>query len=85
MKDIAVEKGLSNIRDYLMNNGYQVSEIDIGQKSDKNLMERFDAVVLSGMDNDFMGIEDTGSEAPVIIASGMKPEDIKARLDTIKM
>lgn len=84
MKDIAVEKGLSNISDYLKSNGYKVSEIDINQKSNWDI-ERFDAVVLSDMDNEFMGIETTSTKAPVIIAAGLKPEDIKVRLESYKM
>lgn len=85
MKDIAVEKGLSNISDYLKNNGYNVSEIDIGQKNSKDFLDGFDAVVLMDMDNDFMGIENTSTKASVIVASGMRPEDVKARIESTKM
>jgi galactitol-specific phosphotransferase system IIB component len=85
LKEIAVEKGLSNISNYLKSNGYQVSEIDFGQKSNRGAIERFDAIVLSDMNNDFMGIEITETKAPVIVASGMKPEDVKARIDSIRM
>jgi galactitol-specific phosphotransferase system IIB component len=83
LKEIAVEKGLSNISDYLKSNGYNVSEIDIEQKNNKDFIQRFDAVVLLDKDNDFMGIENTSIQAPIIVASGMKPEDIKTRIESV--
>jgi galactitol-specific phosphotransferase system IIB component len=85
LKEIAVEKGLSNISNYLKSNGYQVSEIDFGQKSNRETIERFDAIVLSDMNNDFMGIEITETKAPVIVAAGMRPEDVKKQIDSYKM
>jgi len=85
VKDIAVEKGLSNVSNYLKSNGYQVHEIDFGKKNDRDQIDNFDAVVLSGMNNDFVGIENTLTKAPVIIASGLRPEDIKAQIESVKM
>jgi hypothetical protein len=85
MKDIAVEKGLSTISDYLKKNGYKVYEIDASQKSNRDFTNGFDAVVLSGMDSDLLGIKTTSTKAPVIIASGLRPEDIMARIETAKM
>jgi galactitol-specific phosphotransferase system IIB component len=83
LKNIAVEKGLSNISDFLKENGYKVNEINVRQKSSRDFTEGFDAVVLSGMNNDFMGIETTPTKSPIIIASGLMPQDIKARIEAI--
>ncbi len=83
MKDIAVEKGLSDVSGYLKQNGYQVSEVDVHKKSNRDLIESFDVVVLAEMDNDFMVIEDTSTNAPVIIAAGLRPEDIQAQIESI--
>lgn len=85
MKDIAVEIGLSTISDYLKKNGYKVHEIDARQKNSKDFADGFDAVVLSGMNNDFMGFEKTMTKAPVIIASGLKPEDVLDRIEATLM
>jgi len=83
LKQIAIEKGLSDVSDYLKSSGYGVSEFDAGQKGSRDILKKFDAVILSGMDNDFMGIETTSTKVPVIIASGMRPEEIKARIDSL--
>jgi len=84
LKYIAVEKGLSNISDFLKENGYKVNEIDVSQKSNRDFTEGFDAVVLSGMNNDFTGIETTSTQTPIIIASGLMPQDIKQRIEAIE-
>jgi galactitol-specific phosphotransferase system IIB component len=81
LKDIAVEKSLSNISDYLKDHGYKVYEIDATQTNNKDFIRGFDAVVISGINKDFLGIQDTTTEMPVIIASGLKPEEVIAGIE----
>ena len=81
MKSIAVEKGLSNIKDYLTKEGYRVYEIDMTQKDNKDFMSGFDAVVLTGLNTNIMGIQTTSSRTPIIEASGLTPEDVKAAIE----
>lgn len=85
MKSIAVQKGLTPVKDYLIHAGYRVYEIDTRQKNSKDFFREFDAVVLTGMDNDFMGIQTTSTRTPIIEASGMTPEEIKNAIERTGM
>lgn len=66
---VAVEDGLDNIKEMLEDEGYRVVDLDEQAKS-------VDAVVLTGMDEDLMGIADIDTEGYVIDASGRQPEEI---------
>lgn len=69
---VAVEKNLTNIKEYLKNQGYQVSSLDTNTGN----LDSFDAIVLTGQDNDIMGIEDTQTDAVIIEAAGMTPQEV---------
>lgn len=74
MKKVAVDKGLpSGLVDMLKSEGYEVISPYRGQKD-------VDAVIVSGMSNNFMNVQDTSTAAPVIDASGKSPEDIVKRI-----
>ncbi|HAA24556.1 MAG TPA: hypothetical protein DCE11_00345 [Ruminiclostridium sp.] len=75
MKKIAVQKGLTPVQEYLANHGYDVEMVDFDAFS-KSQEEDYDAVVVTGMNNDFLGMQDTATGAPVIDATGMTPEEI---------
>ncbi|HBV97912.1 MAG: hypothetical protein JL50_07500 [Peptococcaceae bacterium BICA1-7] len=78
MKRVAVDKGLpSGLTDMLKKEGYQVISPYSGQGD-------VDAVIVSGMSNNFMNIQDTSLTAPVIDASGKSPEDIIKRLKDLR-
>jgi len=78
MKRVAVDKGLpSGLTDMLIKEGYQVISPYNGQGD-------VDAVIVSGMSNNFMNIQDTSMAAPVIDASGKSPEDIVKRLKDLR-
>lgn len=83
MKKIAIEKGLSSISEYLKISGYKVSEFDVSTKEIMGFAKGFDAVVLSGMNKDLMGDETTSTKVPIIIASGLNPQDVRSRIETI--
>ncbi|MBF8983530.1 YkuS family protein [Lutibacter sp. B2] len=72
MKRVAVEKSLKNVKDYLTDKGYDVSEI----KNTKNNMNNFDAIVVSGQNSNFLGIQNTSTKASIVNASGMSVEDV---------
>lgn len=76
MKNIGIEKGLTSIKDYLNQHGYMASEIDFTQKNDTNFIKNLDAIVLTGIDDNFLGIQDISVDVPVIDATGLVPEDI---------
>jgi len=58
---IAVEEGLSNIKEHLSRHGYQVVGFDDG-------LHDAEAVVISGGDRDFLGFTEPHTGAPVISA-----------------
>lgn len=67
---IAVEDTLGNIRQMLENEGYEVLRM-----GDDGFKEA-DAVVVSGLEDNYMGIEDRQTEAFVLNARGRQPEEI---------
>jgi hypothetical protein len=69
-KVIALDDGLLPVKNYLKEQGCQIINIDAA----KNL--QVDAVILSGMSENFLGIEDIMIDAPVINAKGMTPEEM---------
>lgn len=81
VKNIAVERSLSNISDYLETQGYKVKQIDIAQKNSKDFIDGFDAVVISGLSNNPMGIQTTVAKTSIIEARGLTPREVKDELD----
>lgn len=81
MKNIGVQKELSTVRDYLKNNGYSVYEVDTTNITSSTTLKSFDALVVSGVNDNVMGIDDTVTKIPVINADGLTPSDVKDQLD----
>jgi len=68
---IAVEDGLSNVKEALRAEGYKVTSLAPGQ------MQGVGAVVVTGLSSNFMGIHDTnGNQFPVIDASGKTVDEV---------
>lgn len=81
MKKVAVERDLSRIGDYLKNQGYNVQQLDTNMKYNTSALNGFDAVVLSGVSDDMMGMQDTLTSTPIINADGMTVEQIKDEIE----
>lgn len=81
MKKIAIERDLSNIENYLRNEGYEVQEIDEKMKNDPSCFDKFDAIVLNDISRNMMGCEDVVTSTPTIDAVGMTPEQVKSLID----
>lgn len=81
MKKVAVQKGLNPIKDYLSEEGYTVKEFDNRKKNAGNFLNRYDAVVVTGENQNIMGTQDTISKAPIINATGMTVEEVKKRIE----
>jgi galactitol-specific phosphotransferase system IIB component len=81
LKNIGVEKNLSNVSDYLSRQGYNVHEIDTHQVNVKDFIDGFDAVVVSGIDGDIMGIQDTVAKTSIIEAKGMSPREVHKEIE----
>ncbi len=71
MKKIAVEQSLTNVSDALREKGYDV--VDLKSAADG---ENCSACVVTGMDNNFMGMQDIATKAPVIEASGLSADEV---------
>lgn len=82
MRKIAVEQNLSPVADYLERQGYSVKKMNAGDMlSGKN--SGFDAFVISGASENFLGMEDRTTKASVINADGSTPEDVYLKLENM--
>lgn len=81
MKKVGVEKGLSDVVDFLTSEGYSVQTLS--GSIDKNIssLKGLDAIVTSGLNTDMLGVSNTQTKAPVINASGLSPQEVKYMID----
>ncbi|WP_047153621.1 YkuS family protein [Aneurinibacillus tyrosinisolvens] len=70
MARIAVENTLGNVKQHLQNNGFQVVPMD------NTSIANCECCVISGEDNNMMGIANTLTKAPVINAQGLTAEEV---------
>lgn len=75
-KKVAIEANLSNIRNYLSQQGYECVQLN----EQNATAQGCDAIVISGADNNIMGIQDVVAKCPVINADGLTPQDVADRL-----
>ena len=81
MKKVAVQKGLSQIKDYLCEEGYTVKEFSNRKKNAGNFLDKFDSVVVTGENQNIMGVENTISSTTIIDATGMTGEEVKNQIE----
>ncbi|MFO7262583.1 MAG: hypothetical protein A6D91_08405 [Bacillaceae bacterium G1] len=74
-KRIAVESRLTPIRQHLQQNGYEVVDLDSEQ------ITECDCCVISGSDENVMGMQDIEIDAPVINAHGLTPEEVQQHIE----
>jgi hypothetical protein len=80
MKKVAIEPNLTPISKYLTEKGYKVQSINFNDESSKT-NSNYDAYVVTGLNSDFLGVNDTASRAVVIDASGLSPEQVYHELE----
>jgi len=73
MARIAVEDSLDSVKQALQNSGHEVVSMDN--------MDSVDCAVISGIDNNVMGISDRATKASVIDATGMTADEVVRRVD----
>lgn len=79
--NIGIEPALTPIKEYLIEKGYTVTELNHDIQKDDMDYTQFDAIVISGMSDDFLGMEDIKSDALIIDASGLTPEEVEEELN----
>ncbi|HEY8462448.1 MAG TPA: YkuS family protein [Bacillota bacterium] len=77
---VAVESDLTTVSEYLEDQGYEIIEFMHSDELSEELQD-VDAIVTSGMDQNLLGMHDIETEAFVIEASGLTPEEIGAMLE----
>jgi hypothetical protein len=70
MAKIAVENSLTNVKQALENNGYQVVSMD------ESSIGSCDCCVISGQDKNMLGIAETATQAAVINAQGLSVDEV---------
>jgi hypothetical protein len=80
-KKVAVEKNLNNVGQYFRSQGYQVDLFSDAEIDTIANVSNYDAVIVSGGNVDFMGIQDTKTSTPMISAKGTTPMDIFNTVD----
>lgn len=71
---IAVSDSLSDYRDMLEEEGYEVVSLEEG-------LDIADAVLISGMDRDHSGISAIDTEVPVLDVTGRRPDEVLRTLE----
>lgn len=79
-KRVAIEASLDNMRDFLAEEGYEVVQLDPHTQTGIEL-KNCDAVLISGMDDNLMGMTTIMTESPVIDVKGMTPPEVLSRLN----
>jgi hypothetical protein len=73
IKRVAVEEELTDLRLMLTQRGYEVVKPGDARQAD--------ALIITGMDRNVMGMQDINVESLVIDASGRTPEEIFEKLE----
>jgi hypothetical protein len=69
-KKVAVESNLTNVDQALQSGGFQTVSLEDSSLNDVS------AIVVSGQDKNFLGMQDTSRKIPVINAEGLSAEDV---------
>lgn len=75
-KKVAIEKNLSNVKQYFEEKGFQVDTYHDTELDTIGTVSKYDAIIVSGGNKDFLGIQDTNTKAPIINAQGKTPPEI---------
>lgn len=77
MKTVILDDDLKRFKDKLEKEGYKVL--------DSSMANQADAIIVSGLDNNFMNMQDTNTDKKIIEASGKSVHDIINELKDIPM
>lgn len=73
---IGIERSLNNVKEHLEQNNLQTVVMNDSKKDSKRALKKYDAIVVSGQDTNFLGMQDTMTKTPVINAEGKTVEEV---------
>lgn len=76
MNKVGIERPLSNVKKYLESKDCSVEILDSSNKESRRALDKLDAIVVSGSDSNFMGMEDVMTNTKVINAHGKTEDEI---------
>jgi galactitol-specific phosphotransferase system IIB component len=79
---IGIERSLNNIKEYLEQNNLQAVVMDDPKKDSKRALKNYDAIVISGQDTNFLGMQDTMAKTQVINAEGKTAEEVYKEINS---
>ena len=80
MNRVGIEKPLSNVRRYLESRDCTVEVLEDNTKESPRNLNKFDAIVVTGADSNFMGMEDVMTTTKVINAEGKTEDEIYSEI-----
>lgn len=79
-RKIAVEESLTPVKDFLAQKGYSVDSINFSKEFTRGL-DKYDAVVITGINENFLGVEDISTDATIINARGLTAEQVYNQIE----
>jgi hypothetical protein len=79
---VAISDSLSPVKRTLYQAGYDVVNLESDADISKKGIGDYDAVIVSGMDDNLMGMQDISGKALVINAAGKAPDEILDELNS---
>jgi galactitol-specific phosphotransferase system IIB component len=77
---IGIEKSLNNVKEQLEQNNLQAVVMNDSKQDSMRDLKKYDAIVTSGQDSNFLGMQDTMTKAPVINAKGKTAEEVYSEI-----
>lgn len=76
MKKVGIERPLSNVKRYLESRDCIVEILESNNKESQRALNKYDAIVVTGSDSNFMGMEDVMTGTNVINAAGKTEDEV---------
>jgi len=80
IRKVAVEQSLTQVKDFLAQKGYSVDSISFGREYTRSLDE-YDAVVVTGINENFLGVQNISTNASIINAKGLTAEQVYSQIE----
>ena len=73
MKNLAVQKGLTPIKEYLENQGYIIREFENNYESNISFLNKFDAIIINGQNTNILNEQKPKIDSIIVNVNGMTP------------